>query len=139
MSRVDADVTTLVALLDECRAELATAVDELQRSRAAHRAVESLLSAVLDHVPAPLLVVDAEGRVRAVTAAAERAWGARLGDLAAGVPALRRTGAAEVLHAAVEAGHLAGRSLPDGLAAAVVEEPGTGVRYAAVWAVPPPG
>jgi PAS domain-containing protein len=129
----DVDAASLAALLDECRAELTAAVDELERSRAAHRTVESLLLAVLDHVPVPFVVVDAEGRLRAVSAAAQETWGAQLGDLAAGVRPLGDAGVPELCRVAVEAGHVPAATVPPGFDAALLHEPGTDTRYVAVW------
>lgn len=123
----------LVELVDQLRQELAAAVDELDRARDAHRRVESLLLALLEHVPVPLVVVDRELRVRAATAAAEGAWGADLDrplsaleGLDAGVVAACRTG--------VEQGIVRPGDVPDGYGVALLSEPGTGERYATAWA-----
>src|SRR5688572_30330422 len=68
----------LSTLLDDVRRELGSTVDELERSRSAHRQVETLLLAVLEHVPSPIVVVDGDNRVRASSASAEREWGVQL-------------------------------------------------------------
>jgi nitrogen fixation/metabolism regulation signal transduction histidine kinase len=128
----EVDTESLAELLDDCRTELAAAVDDLERTRAAHRTVESLLLAVLDHVPTALVVVDAEGRVRAASARAASAWGAQVGDLAGGVPTLGAAGLAETCRRSIEAGRVDG-AVPDGFGAAVLDEPGTNQRYAIVW------
>lgn len=130
----DLSQTELVTLLDEARRELGATVDELDRSRAAHRRVESLLLAVLDHVPMPFLVVDEELRVRAASATAESSWRATLDGPLSGLDALHAAGVDAVCRAAFEAGHIAAGAVPEGFGAALVEEPGTGVRYIAVWA-----
>ena len=124
----DLDAGELAELLDDVRRELGDAVDELDRSRAAHRRVESLLLAVLEHVPVPLVVVDRDLRVRAASAEAEREWGVTLDR-----PFLGADGLADACQAAVDAGYVAAGSVPDGHGAAMLEEPGTGVRYIAAW------
>ena len=124
----------LAELLDDVRRELGEVVDELDRSRDAHRKVESLLLAVLEHVPTPLAVVDAELRVRATSAAAESAWGTVLDRPVAGLDTFDGNGLGTALRSAFEAGYVAAGSVPDGYGAAMLEEPGTGVRYIAVWA-----
>lgn len=128
----DSDVDTLAHLLDDLRRELGSAVDDLERSRAAHRRVESLLLAVLEHVPVPVVVVDGELRLQAVSAAAEQAWGAQLDAPLAGLGD-RLGGIAGACQEALEAGRVAGDGLPEGLAAAVIDEPGTHARYVVVW------
>ena len=124
----------LAALLDDVRRELGDAVDDLARSQAAHRRVESLLLAVLEHVPVAIVVVDAELRVRAVSAAAEQAWGATLDRPLSGLDTLDDAGLVEAVRAAFDTGHVTDASLPDGFRAALVDEPGTGARYIAIWA-----
>ena len=124
----DLDAGELAALLDDVRRELGETVDELDRTRVAHRAVESLLLAVLEHVPVPVVVVDADVRVRAVSAAAERHWGAALDRPLVGVDGL-----GDACRACFDAGYVAPESIPDGYGAAMLEEPGTGVRYIAAW------
>jgi PAS domain-containing protein len=124
----------LASLLDDVRRELGDAVEDLARSRAEHRRVESLLLAVLEHVPVPIIVVDAELRVRAVGAAAEQAWGATLDRPLSSLDALDHAGLVEAVRTAFDAGHVQAASLPDGFGAALIEEPGTGARYIAIWA-----
>lgn len=127
----DVEPADLASLLDEVRRELGTTVDELDRSRAAHRRVESLLLAVLDHVPVPIVVLDDELRVRAVSAAAERAWGATVDAPASAVDELG--GAVETCRQAFELGYLSDPAVGADLHAAMLDEPGTGARYIAVW------
>lgn len=129
-----ADVSELATLLDEVRRELGETVDELDRSRAAHRRVESVLLVVLEHVPVPIVVLDDELRVRAASKSAEAAWGASLDAHASGVDDLDGGGVVEAARAAFEAGHRAPHTVPEGFGMAMIEEPGTGVRYVAAWA-----
>ena len=124
----------LASLLDDVRRELAAAVDDLARSRAEHRKVESLLLAVLEHVPVPLVVVDPELRVRAVAAAAEQAWGATLDRPLSALDTLDDAGLVGAVRAAFETGHVDQDAVPAGFGAAIVEEPGTAARYIAIWA-----
>lgn len=130
----DLDRSELTALLDDVRRELADAVDELDRTHAAHRRVESLLLVLLDHLPVATVVVDEELRVRAASAAAELSWGATIDGLVSGLDALDGPGVVGALRAALEAGHLPAGALPSGFGGALVTEPGTGIRYIAVWA-----
>jgi nitrogen fixation/metabolism regulation signal transduction histidine kinase len=130
----DVEGGELAALLDDVRRELGQVVDELDRSRDAHRHVESLLLAVLEHVPVPVVVVDQELRVRAASTAAESAWGATLDRPVAGLDAFDGSGLNGALRAWFDAGYVAAGSVPDGFGAAMLEEPGTGVRYIAAWA-----
>ena len=123
----------LAALLDDVRRELGEVVDELDRSRDAHRRVESLLLAVLEHVPVPVVVVDSDLRVRAASAAAESMWAATLDRPIAGLDAFEGSGLGSALRAAFDAGYVAAGSVPGGFGAAMLEEPGTGARYIAVW------
>src|SRR3990170_5234168 len=97
----DLDPDALTALLDEVRRELGAAVEELERSRAGHRQAESLLLAVLDNVPTPVVVVDHDQRVPAASAAAEGAWGSRLDAPLSAVEALREAGLDETCRVAV--------------------------------------
>lgn len=127
---IDRDLD-LAELLDELRSELGAAVDELERTRAAHRSVETVLSAVLDHVPTPVVVVDDELRVRAFSAAAEAAWDVRLDVAASSSDTLHGAGVVEALRPAFGAGRV--DELPPPFAAVVVVEPGTDARYAVVW------
>lgn len=122
----------LASLLDDVRRELGATVDELDRSRAAHRRAESLLLAVLEHVPAPIVVVDEELRVRAASAEAERCWGTTLDVPVSAVPAL--SAAADRCRAAFEDGDGVPPTLGDHLRAATIDEPGTSNRYIALWA-----
>lgn len=124
----------LTALLDDVRRELADAVDELDRTRAAHRRVESLLLALLEHLPIATVVVDEELRVRAASSAAESSWGASIDAPVSGIDALDDAGVVAALRAGFETGHVPAGSVPAGFGAALVSEPGTGVRYIAVWA-----
>jgi PAS domain-containing protein len=124
----EVDAAELAELLDDVRRELGDAVDELDRSRAAHRTVESLLLALLEHVPVPIVVVDRDLRVRAASAEAERQWGVALDR-----PFLGTDGLAEACRAAAEAGYVAAGSIPEGYGAAMLDEPGTGERYIAAW------
>lgn len=123
----------LLGLLEELRGELASAVDELDRTRDAHRRLESLLLAVLDHVPLPIVVVDGELRVRAAAASAEDRWHAapgRPGSALQGVPA----GALDACRAALDQGSVRHGDVPDGYGVALLSEPGTAERYAVLWA-----
>ena len=124
----------LATVLDDVRRELGAVVDDLDRSRDAHRRVESLLLAVLEHVPTAVAVVDADLRVQAASAAAEAAWGTVLDRPVAGLTTFDDSGLADAIRAAFDAGYVATGSIPDGFGAALLEEPGTGVRYIAVWA-----
>ena len=130
----EVDEGELAAVLDDVRRELGEVVDELDRSRDAHRRVESLLLAVLEHVPTPVAVLDADLRVQAASAAAEEAWGAVLDRPVAGLETFDDSGLSDSVRAAFDAGYVAAGSVPDGFGAAMLEEPGTGVRYIAVWA-----
>jgi nitrogen fixation/metabolism regulation signal transduction histidine kinase len=123
----------LAALLDDVRRELGEVVDELDRSRDAHRRVESLLLAVLEHVPVPVVVVDHELRVRAASAAAESQWGATIDRPIGGLDAFDRAGLSDTVRAGLDAGHVPVTAVPDGFGAAVLDEPGTGNRYITVW------
>ena len=89
----------------------------------AHRQVESLLLAVLEHVPLPVVVVDRDERLRATSASADEVWGAQLDAPLAGVASLRDL--APVARAAIEQGTVAPQTVPDGFGAAVLDEPGT--------------
>jgi nitrogen fixation/metabolism regulation signal transduction histidine kinase len=129
----DLDPDALSGLLDDVRRELGSAVDELERSRAAHRQAESLLLAVLDHVPTPLVVVDRDQRVRAASAAAEGVWGSRVDAPLGAVEVLRDAGLDETCRVAVAEGHLARDAVPDGFGVAVLDEPGTGARFVVLW------
>jgi hypothetical protein len=124
------DVHELGSLVEDLRLELHAAVDELERSRAAHRQVESVLLGLLEHLPVPLVVVDGEERVRVASAAAESVWDVQLDAPVAGVPALRDLAGAmrAALHDGVQQ-----QALPDGFDAAVLDEPGTDARYVVVW------
>jgi PAS domain-containing protein len=130
----DLEPAELASLLDEVRRELDETVDDLDRSRAAHRRVESLLLALLDHVPVPVVVVDEDLKVRAAGAAAEAAWGATLDGPLSALGALEGAGVPDACRAAFQVGHLAAGSVPGGFGAAMIDEPGTGMRYIAVWA-----
>lgn len=123
----------LATLLDEVRRELGETVDELDRSRTAHRRVESLLLALLDHVPVPIVVLDDELRVRAVSKQAESVWGASIDGHVGGLEELDGGGVVEACRTAFEVGHVAPSTIPEGFGLAMVEEPGTGVRYVAAW------
>jgi hypothetical protein len=129
----DVESGELRALLDDLRRELGEVVDELDRSRAAHRRVESLLLAVLDNVPTPIIVLDDSLRVRAASASATATWHVSLDAMATGVEELDRGGVVEACRAAFESGHVTSGSMPVGYGAAMIEEPGTGVRYITVW------
>ncbi len=129
----DLDDDALSGLLDDLRRELTVANEELERSRDAHRRVETMLLAVLEHVPLPLVVVDVEQRVRAVSAAAEVAWDARLDAPVGGVAGLREGRVDELARAVADTGALDPGAVPDGFGAALVEEPGTAARYLVVW------
>jgi PAS domain-containing protein len=129
----EVDDSELATLLDDVRRELGVAVDELERSRAAHRAVESMLLAVLEHVPVPLVIVDGELRVRAASSAAEAAWGATVDAPVSGLDELDDNGVVDACRSAVEIGHVAASSLPEGFGAALLDEPGTSARYVVVW------
>ena len=130
----EVDEGELAAVLDDVRRELGEVVDELDRSRDAHRRVESLLLAVLEHVPTPVAVVDSELRVQAASAAAEESWGTVLDRPVLGLEAFEGNGLGDAVRAAFDAGYIAAGSVPAGFGAAMLEEPGTGVRYIAVWA-----
>lgn len=132
-------VDSVAELLDDVRMELTAAVDELERSRASHRRVESLLLAILEHVPVPVVVIDDGIRLRAVSAAAESAWDASLEAPASSVEALHEAGLPEMARTALEAGHVDRSVVPDGFGAALLEEPGTGQRYVVVWGSPTAG
>ena len=123
----------LASLLDDVRRELGETADDLARSQAEHRKVESLLLAVLEHVPVPRVVVDADLRVRAVSATAEQAWGATLDRPLSALDTLDDAGLVESVRAAFDTGHVVDAAIPDGFGAALVDEPGTGMRYIAVW------
>jgi PAS domain-containing protein len=129
----EVDENELTTLLDDVRRELGEAVDDLERSRAAHRAVESMLLAVLEHVPVPLVIVDGELRVRAASAAAEEAWGASVDAPVSRLDELDDAGVVDVCRAAIESGHVAASSVPAGFGAALLDEPGTSARYVVVW------
>lgn len=132
----DVDAGSLVPLLDDIRRELSDVVDELDRTRVAHRRVESLLLAVLDHVPVPVVVVDQELQVRAVSAAAEQAWAATLARPMSEAGPLDDQRVTEVCRTALATGHVTPDAVPEGFGAAVLEEPGTAARYVVVWAGP---
>lgn len=125
--------STLSELVDDLRRELAFANEELERSRDAHRRVESLLLAVLEHVPVAVVVVDDDQRVRAVSTEAERQWDARLDAPASSVDALHAAGLAELCRNAVETGAFEYARVPRGFGAAMTDEPGTDRRYIVVW------
>ena len=124
----------LATLLDEVRRELGETVDELDRTRAAHRRVESVLLVLLDNLPVSVVVLDDDLVVRAASKAAEASWGATVGAHASGLEALDSPGVVETCRTSFEAGHVAPGSVPEGFGAAMVEEPGTGIRYVAAWA-----
>lgn len=130
----DIDVAELTSLLDDVRRELGDAVEELDRARVAHRTVESLLLAVLDHVPVSVVVVDERLRVRAASSAADRAWGASVDAAMSGLDALDDAGVVDACREAFETGHLTSASIPAGFGAAMLDEPGTDARYVVVWA-----
>ena len=129
----DGDVGALADLLDDVRRELSSAVDELERSRAAHRTLETLLLATLEHVPVPVVVVDREHRVRAASAAAERAWGAQLDAPMSTAAGLAGEPVADAVSVALDEGKIDGHAMPEGFSAALIEEPGTGDRYLVVF------
>lgn len=130
---------SVAGLLDDVRMELAAAVEELERSRAAHRRVESVLLAILEHVPIPVVVIDDGIRLRAVSSAAESAWGASLEAPASSVEALHDAGLPEMARTALETGHVDQSAVPGGFGAALLEEPGTAQRYVVVWGSPAAG
>jgi hypothetical protein len=110
---------------DELSRELATALDALEASMAAHRALESVLLAILDHAPVTLVVTDGH-RVRAASKPAEQHWSAKTGTSLAALP--------EDVRRAVDAKLTGSGDAPAGLETALVEEPGTDQRYVLVVA-----
>lgn len=73
-------------LLRRASIELEAAVAAAVEARAAHRHVEDVLAALLATTSEGVVVIDAAGVVVLCSAAAEAAWGARVGVPAADLP-----------------------------------------------------